>query len=190
MNKDYYSTDYETRQAHIQVNEHRDRYVANRMINDFISEGATNISVTPMDLFCPYDLNLTCDVPVPEYNTTAPCDVNIEVKERFKTDEQLKKYPNVELKVSKYEEIMAASRGKHVFYFVLLNQKTGYIFHINNLPTLQGVYTFYWRLRRVQYDPNSEMVEELTYSIPTSLARCTMDITKYYDEYNANYIQE
>lgn len=172
-------------------NENRDRYVAARMIYDSVKEGVENISITPTDLYCPYDLTMNCDVPVFEYNTTANCQVVIEIKERYKDAEQLKKYPDIELKVSKYERIKRASKGRAIYYFVLLNETTGYIIDITDINKLKGVNIFNWRIKRTQLDDNSDYVIEPTYSIPVDNAARTIDISKYYkDYYDSNLIED
>lgn len=174
----------------IEQNETRDRYVAARMIYDNVKEGVQNITITPTELYCPYDLILDCEVPVFEYNYTANCSVVIEIKERNKSPEMLQKYPNVELKISKYNRIKRAAKGKEIYYFVLLNEKEGYIFDITDMNKLKGVYTFDWVIKQTQLDSNSGYVVEKTYSIPVENAARKIDITQYYrDYYNANYIQ-
>lgn len=172
-------------------NENRDRYIAARMIYDSVKEGVENISITPTDLYCPYDLTMNCDVPVLEQNTTANCQIVIEIKERYKNEEQLKKYPNIELKVSKYERIKRASKGRAIYYFVLLNETTGYIIDITDINKLNGVEKFNWTIKRTQLDDYSDYVVEPTYSIPVENAKRTIDIKQYYtDFYNSNLIED
>lgn len=177
-------------QNNIENNEHRDRYIASRMIYDTVKEGVSNISITPTDLYCAYDLVLNCDVPVSEYNTSCNCEVNIEIKERYKDEVQLNKYPEVELKHSKYNRLKNNSKGKAIYYFVLLNEKIGYIFNITDINKLEGITSFNWKIKKTQLDPNSGYVIEPTYRIPISNAIKTIDISRYYkDYYNANTIQ-
>lgn len=180
-----------TVQDDIEQNENRDRYVAARFIYDNIKEGADNITITQTDLYCPFDLSCSCTLPLEGFNYPTTVDFNVEIKERNKSDEQLKKYPNVELRVAKYRRMKNQSKGKPLFYLVLLNEKIGYLFNITNIDKLKGVYTFNWRIKQTQLDPNSEYVDELTYSIPVDNAIRTEDISKYYtDYYNANYTED
>ena len=117
--------------------------------------------------------------------------VVIEIKERYKDAEQLKKYPDIELKVSKYERIKRASKGRAIYYFVLLNETTGYIIDITDINKLKGVNIFNWRIKRTQLDDNSDYVIEPTYSIPVNNAARTIDISKYYkDYYDSNLIED
>jgi hypothetical protein len=172
-------------------NENRDRYVAARMIYDSVKEGVSNISITETDLYCPFDLTMNCDVPVLEHNTTANCQIVIEIKERYKNEEQLKKYPNIELKVSKYERIKRASKGRAIYYFVLLNETTGYIIDITDIDKLKGIEKFNWKIKRTQLDDNSDYVIEPTYSIPVENAKKTINISQYYkDYYDSNLIED
>ena len=179
-------------QKDIESNESRDRYVAARMIYDSVKDGVTDITITPTDLYCPVDLRCSCTIPLPEYTTSTTCNFNIEIKERNKDSEALQKYPEVELKVSKYRRMKQESKGKHLFYFVLLNEKVGYIFNLTDgIEKLSDVRIFKWRIKRTQLNPNSDYVEEPTYLIPTKNAIRTIDITQYYrDYYNANYSEE
>lgn len=174
----------------IESNESRDRYVAARMIYDSFKEGVSNITLTPTDIKCAVDLKCSCTVPLPEYTSSTTCNFNVEIKERYKDEENLKKYPDVELKVSKYQRMKRESQGKFLFYIVLLNEKTGYIFDLTDINKIQGLQTFNWTIKKTQLDPNSGYETVPTYLIPTSNAVRKIDITQYYrDYYNANYTE-
>lgn len=188
----YVSTCTDEVNANINQNETRDRYVAARMIYDTVKEGVSDITITPTDIYCPVDLCCSCTVPITEYNTTTTCNFDVEIKERFKDAETLKKYPDVELRVSKYNRMKRQSKGRHLYYFVLLNEKVGYMFDLTNgIEKLQDVSVFKWRIKRTQLNPNSDYVEEPTYLIPVKNAIRTIDISQYYtDFYNANNTED
>ena len=170
-------------------NENRDRYVAARMIYDNVKDNVSNISITETDLYCPYDLTFNYSVPVS--NNTANCEAVIEIKERFMTEEMQRKYPNMKIKVSKYNRIKKNSNGKPIYYFVLINEKTGLIFDITDITKLKDIDVFNWRIKKTQMDSNSEYVIEPTYIFPPSNAIKTVDISQYYkDYYDSNLIED
>lgn len=75
-------------------------------------------------------------------------------------------------------------KGSYLFYMVLLNNETCYIFNIKKIDWSK-INTFDWWIKETQVDPNSPYHKYKTFSLPTSLAMKTVDCSKYFEMYNA-----
>jgi len=108
---------------------------------------------------------------------------NVEVKERYKNQENLKKYPYAELKVDKLNRMRKATpQGTKLFYMVLLNAKEMLLFDIDKID-FSKVKIFNWWTKKCQEDENSELIETPIYQIPYKLAIKKLDITQYFEDY-------
>lgn len=109
--------------AECQKNEEKGRYVAEYVLSDFLKNYKFTVTSTP--LTCPVDLKGTVS------NTTISKDFQVEVKQRIKSEEQLLKYPNCELRVDKYKRMLTESpTGTSLLYMVLLNEEKALIFNL------------------------------------------------------------
>lgn len=162
--------------AECQKNEEKGRYVAEYVLSDFLKNYKFTVTSTP--LTCPVDLKGTVS------NTTISKDFQVEVKQRIKSEEQLLKYPNCELRVDKYKRMLTESpTGTSLLYMVLLNEEKALIFNLKKIDW-NCINTFNWRVKQTQVDPNSPYITLPTYSIPTSLAIATLDCSKYFQQWN------
>ena len=163
--------------SEVEKNEEKGRFVAEYVLSDFLRNYDYYVTSTPIN--CSVDLKGTVST------TNRSLDFQVEVKQRFKTDEQLKKYGNkVELRVDKYERMLSESpNGTALLYMVLLNENTAYIFNMKKLDWSR-VETFNWRIKQTQVDPHSPYKYFPTYIIPTDLAIGKIDCTKYFKIWN------
>lgn len=172
--------DVQTRNALCLKEELRGTFVAKNLLSDLLTkEGLThNLIRTPLD--CHVDLWGTT------WNNTTlqPYNFNVEIKQRYKNDYMLKRYPDCELRVDKLERMKAETKeGEGLFYIVFLNQSTAYIFDCNNIDwdTLQkGIMD----TSKFNVDPSSPRVLYEIYNIPTCYASYTLDCSEYFKLYN------
>lgn len=170
-------TDWE---KNIEAQEKKDRYVASECLKWLMRKGS-ELTILPTDTKDYVDLN--CSV-INTNNVKVP--FNVEIKERFKNDDQLKKYPHAELKVDKLERMKSVTPdGTRLLYMVLLNNKTCYLFNLSNLDWSR-VEKRNWRIKRTQFNPYSDYVTVPTYFIPYDMATVTMDCSNYFEDYELN----
>lgn len=167
--KQTYSTEFEKHEA-------KGRYVAECALNDWL--GKFTLTMTETEITCPVDIAGTVST------TDKTVNFVIEVKERFKNEEQLIKYPECELRVDKFQRMLSeAPNGTSLLYMVLLNEEVGYIYNMKKLDWSK-VTTFNWRIKQTQVDPNSPYLYYPTYKIPTELAIAKLDISEYCKQWN------
>lgn len=130
-----------------------------------------SISSTPCDYNYDIDLSVT-------YNGVKT-DYAIELKERNKNEENMKKYPYAELKPSKLKLMRKEAKGKKLIYIVFLNKETAYIFDINAIDFTK-IELYEMRNKKVQFNSDSKYENELIYEIPYSMAIKTIDIRYLY----------
>lgn len=161
----------------VQKNEEKGRYVAENVLSDFLKNYQYNITATPITSYV--DLKGTVTT------TQKNLDFQVEVKQRFKTEEQILKYgSNVELRVDKYKRMLSESpNGTSLLYMVLLNESKAYLFNMKKLDWSK-VSTFNWKIKQTQVDPNSPYLYYPTFKIPTNLAFVTLDCSKYFQQWN------
>lgn len=158
-----------------------DRYIAERLILDNIKKGATNITIEATPIKCSVDLKCSCELPVPEYNTTSTCNFNVEIKTINKTEEQFEKYPEWMLRVSKWQRMKNESKGRNLYYLVLCpTNKKGYLFNVDDMTGIRREWKW---MKRTQVDPNSDYIQEEIFQIPIERAKKIVDLTEYYADY-------
>lgn len=162
----------------VQVLEEKDRYITTMMLNDvFKSCDSITLSGT-CNQYCPVDM--TGEI----RKGKNICNLNIEIKSRNKTEYQLLKYPDCELKVSKLKRMISyTDKNTKLLYVVLLNEQFGYIFDCDNIDW-EKIEVKDWKIRKRQVDENSEYVIEPTYLIPVEYACKIIDIKPYYHMFN------
>lgn len=156
--------------------ENKDTFIANLCLETiFQSKKNLNVTVTPYG--AAVDLNCSVD-----YDTkTIP--FNVEIKERFKSEETLKKYPYAELRVDKLERMRKETpEGTSLLYMVLLNEERCLVFNLNKLDWSK-VKTFDWWIKKTQVDPNSGYTKETMYNIPYNLASVNISCSEYYKQF-------
>lgn len=157
--------------------EKKDRFVAENCLNHLLRKG-TDLKIKGTDLYNAVDLK--CSV-INSNNKKVP--FNVEIKERFKDENQLKRYPNAELKVKKLNRMRRETpKGTKLYYMVLLNEKECLMFDLDKLDW-SNIELKNWVIKRTQLDPNSDLVVEPTYFIPYDMARVKMDCSGYFKEY-------
>lgn len=90
---------------------------------------------------------------------------NCEVKQRFKTPEQLQKYNWVELKREKLQRMIKEAKGQILIYCVILNNTDVFLFNLkeidwSNIPRED------WWIKDKQVDVRSGYSHYTTYQIP------------------------
>lgn len=106
----------------------------------------------------------------------------VEVKTRNKNEDQLAKYPNVELRRDKLQRmIKEAPKGTELIYIVLLNESDCYIFNLKKIDW-SAMPRFDWRIKKIQVNNNSEYEIYLTYQIPFSEAIAHLECSRYFQE--------
>lgn len=138
----------------------------------------------------PYPVNLSCaeltssvDLQGYVYKDNCSFDFNVEVKERRKNQDILKRFPDCELRVDKYKRMLSETpEGTELLYVVLLNESKCYIFNLTRLDWSK-VSIKDWEIKRIQVASNSDYKSYQIYQIPTDLAWATIDCSKYYNQY-------
>ncbi len=161
-------------QERIRLQEEKDRYVAQKCLEKLLYKGS-DLQITPTNIEDYVDLN--CSV----INTKGKkIPFNVEIKERYKDEEQLQKYPNAELKVAKLKRMKQATpTGTKLLYMVLLNEKECLLFDLNKIDW-SNIPLRNWRIKQTQFNPNSPYVSTPTYFIPYSAATATLDCSEYF----------
>lgn len=174
---------YSAINAKIEAQEAKDRYVASECLKWLIPNGR-DLEINPTKITDYVDLN--CSVVIPN-GFKVP--FNVEIKERFKNEEQLKKYPHAELKVDKLERMKSVTpEDTSLLYMVLLNNKTCFIFNMDKLDWSK-VETRKWRIKRTQLNPNSDYITVPTHFIPYELAVATMDCSNFFQQYESELLK-
>ena len=88
----------------------------------------------------------------------------VECKQRNKTEDQLKKFPWVELRRDKLARIFKEGKGSELIYCVIVNE-TGYIFNLR-LIQWDSIGRFEWYIKDKEVDSNSSRNFYTTYQIP------------------------
>lgn len=161
----------------IEEQENKDRYVASECLKWIMRKG-TDLEINPTEITDYVDLN--CSI----INTKGKkVPFNVEIKERFKDKEQLKKYPNAELKEAKLKRMKSETpEGTSLLYMVLLNREKCLVFNLSKLD-FNKIEKKNWRIKRTQLNPNSDYVTVPTYFIPYSMADATMDCSNFFNQY-------
>lgn len=156
----------------INKQENKDRYVASLCL-ERIFQNRKNLSITATPITDSVDLRCSVD--------TTP--FNVEIKERFKNEKNLEKYPFAELRVDKYNRMREETpKGTSLLYMVLLNEDRCLIFNLDKLDWSK-VEKFDWWIKKTQVDPNSGYTKEPMYNIPYSLANVNISCSEYYKQF-------
>lgn len=158
--------------------EHLDRYIAARVMNS-LCKGDQTIKCYPTRIKDPVDLQ--CLLIDPDRRKTKQ--INVEIKERIKSDEILDKYPFAELKEEKWKKMQAYTPTyAGLYYMVLLNRKTALVFDMDNLDWDKITLTN-WTIKDTQFDPDSEYLDTPVLMIPYNQACYIVDIEQFYEDY-------
>lgn len=130
-----------------------------------------SISSTPCDYNYDLDLSVT-------YHGVKT-DYAIELKERNKNEENMKKYPYAELKPSKLKLMRKEAQGKKLIYIVFLNKEIAYVFDIDKIDFTK-IELYEMHNKKVQFNNESKFQNELIYEIPYSMAVKKIDIKYLY----------
>ena len=164
----------------IEQQENMDRYVAEECLKWLMRRGK-DLTIVPTDTTDYVDLN--CSV-INNNNIKVP--FNVEIKERFKNGEQLIKYPCAELKEEKLERMKSVTpKGTTLLYMVLLNKEKCLIFNLSKLDWSK-VEKKNWRIKRTQFNPNSDYVTYPTFFIPYDMAIAKCDCSNFFNQYELN----
>lgn len=161
--------------------EYKDRFVAEKVMDKLLSQKNKDLVMIPTEYGCSVDLR--CSITTPN-DIVVP--FNLEIKERQKDDKTLAKYPFAEIKQDKVRRMKEATdKGTRLFYMVLLNESTAYIYDLDKVDWSK-VTLYNWWVKHTQVDPNSDYICVPTYMLPYSSATITMDCSDFYTEYYAN----
>ena len=92
---------------------------------------------------------------------------SVEIKER---KQNMDIYDTLPLKISKYINVMEASKGITPLVIYLLNDEEYYIFNLNEID-LNKVKIKLWNIAKVQYCEKQEFEEKPTFFIPITMAK-------------------
>ena len=158
--------------------EHLDRYVAARAL-ETLCKYDQEIKCYPTKISDPVDLQ--CLLIDPDAMTKKQ--INVEIKERIKSEENLEKYPWAELKVEKWNGMRAFTPSyAELLYVVLLNRKKAIIFDMFRLDWSKVTQTI-WHIKDTQFDDQSEYFDTPILCIPYELADYEVDIEQFYKDY-------
>lgn len=171
-------TNEELKNARINAQEFKYRYIGINFLKDLFKGKIIAISGTPTLEGVDIRFSAMTKGEIVTYD--------VEVKERNKTQYQLKRYPNSELKKAKKESMYSAHTNQHLIYIQFVNE-IAYIYDMDKLNWDDVEFRF-WKIKKTQYDDNSEYVDTPTYFIPYTQRLMAVDAHKYYDNY-ALYLQ-
>lgn len=157
----------------IEAQEKKDRFVASKCLAQILS-AHTDLQLTATSITSWVDLYGE----VTSAKTGRRKQFTVEIKERFKDADQLKKYPTAELKVEKAERMQKSQKGA-LLYMVLLNEKECLLFDLTN-QDWDNTKQVIWNIKKTQLDPNSEKVPTPVYLIPYDKAIVKIDCSKYF----------
>lgn len=151
--------------------EKKDRYVAKKVLEEILNPEKLEINNTEIwdnvDLRCKYR------------NTN----FNVEIKARNKSEINVIKFPEAELKEEKLKLMKeATNEGTQLIYMVLLNERICLIYNLDKID-FNNVEKKIWRIKKIQYAEDSEYAEYVTYFIPYKCASMIIDCSNYYKEY-------
>ena len=156
--------------------ENEDRFIASQLITDtLIKNQYTNIQCKGTPITESIDLNCKCTKQNKDYK------FNVEIKKNNKTDYEFSIYPHALLRRDKLERMLEQSQDIPLYYMVLLNEKTCYLYNIRKIDWTK-IELVNLHLKRTQLDDYSPYICYPTYRIPYNLA-AKADISKYYADY-------
>lgn len=166
---------YETTEK-IKKQEKKDRFIVTVLLTKLFANYADNYTITAHPFSAATDINLHFTKNGEEKS------YEFEIKERNK---DINKYNFAELRVKKLQHIKENYKD-NIYYIVLLNQKTAYIYNLSKID-FNEIETFKWTIKDTQLDNNSTVSEHLTYKIPTSFAVRQINVTDIYNLYNNTF---
>lgn len=157
--------------------EKKDRYIAARCIKEAMNDGY-KVKIKPAGITSHIDLRCQAvDQNGYQYK------FNVEIKERFKDDENLEKFPYAELKVEKYNNMVAMTPDDTLLYYiVLLNEEKALFFDIFRLDW-SNIKTVTWNIKQTQMNAWSEYIPTPVYMIPYDQAEFIIDCSIFYQEW-------
>lgn len=163
--------------------EHLDRYVCGKVILSQL-KGNQEARMYPTKISDPVDLKCALIDPDAERNKQMR-PFNVEIKERIKDEDTIRKFPYAELRVEKYNKMLAYNGSLRIttlFYCVLLNRQYALMFNLSELDWSK-VKEVMWKVKDCEFDEESAAHEVPTYMIPYELACYTTDCSQYYEDY-------
>ena len=155
------------KQKKINKHEQKTRYTATQLITDLFFSHLLTIQQTPVK--CHVDVRFTADSHT----------YDVEVKTRNK---DVGKYPYLELKHSKLENMKLDHHNNNLIYVVINNDSVAYFFNLSKLDWSK-IETFMWRIKKVQYLEDSEYEEVPAYKLPTDEAILVVNVEEYFQKY-------
>lgn len=172
-----YNNNDDITKERIDKQEEKYRYITIRFLKDLFSGYTiTAISGTPTQE--------GVDVRFSAITNNGIVTYDVEVKERNKTEQQIKQYPTSELKLSKYNSMCSAHTNNRLIYIQYVNE-VAYIYDMDKLDW-DKVRTYNWKIKKTQYDDDSEYIIVPTYFIPYNQTLKKINVEKYYSDYYAN----
>ena len=163
--------------------EHLDRYVCGRVIESLLT-GDQQARMYPTKISDPVDLKcVLLDPDAEQKKQVRP--FNVEIKERIKDEDTLDKFPFAELRVEKFNKMLAYNGSLRVttlFYCVLLNRQKALLFNLSEIDWSQ-IKEVMWKVKDCEYDELSDAHEVPVYMIPYELAEAVVDCAQYYIDY-------
>lgn len=155
------------KQEKIDKHERKYRYITTQLLNDLFYEHQLTIHQTPVK--CHVDVCFTAD------NHT----YDIEVKTRNKN---INKYPYVELKHSKYHNMLLDHKNDTLIYMVVVNKETAYFFNLSKMK-MDELQSDKIQIKKVEYLEDSELEIVDIFQIPISKAVVKVPVKQYIERY-------
>lgn len=161
----------------IRKQEEMDFYVASRILKESINP-SLNIETYPTP--DTYYVDLWGISRLPDGDVR----FNVEIKERYKDKKHIEKYPTVELRVDKYNRMRSVTDSDtRLYYMVLLNTKTCYLFDLDNPDVWNNVEVRDWEMKRTQFSDDSDTIKVPTFFIPYQNSTYTVDCSSYFRDW-------
>jgi hypothetical protein len=175
-------TDTKELQERIEAQEKKDRYVASECLKWLLRNGK-DLNIVATEIKDGVDLRCS----VTDIRNDNHVRFNVEIKERYKNNFGLSKYPYAELKVSKLANMRRSTDydTTRLYYMVLLNQNTCYLFNLDSLDW-ENIEKGWWHVKKTQLDDNSDYEDVEIYKIPYSMAVAVCNCKNFFKEYELN----
>lgn len=157
----------EIKQKKINKQEQKTRYVVTSLINDMFFDHKLTLEQMPVG--CHVDLCFTADGRT----------YDVEVKTRNK---DIVKYPHVELKHSKLNNMKKDHRNNTLIYVVMVNDEIAYFWNLSNLDW-DEIETTILHIKKVEYLEDSDYEDVLVYQLPLNKAVQAVNVTNYLSRY-------
>ena len=165
----------------IKKQEEKDFYIASRILTESFNPDM-NIEVSPTPDMYYVDLWGIC-----KYPDGDNVKFNVEIKEIKKDNSALIDSPYAELKVDKYNRMrLVTDSDTKLFYMVLLNDETCYLYDLDNPDVWKDVKIKEWKMKRTQFSPEEDMITVNTYFFPYSSATRKINYSCIYRDWFIN----